>query len=270
MAGMMRNAVQQLFGGRSAVTGAPPQNPNGFQPVTQRDHQQQTARGQAATGEHTQLEAPQGQNDDGTGGEQKAAELPLDKYKDLWEAPTGADGKPVPAKQKKSFSLDPAKMMEYAGKQDFKRFVKPETLAAIGKGGEEGVTAIQQMIQDIGSGTFASSMTASSRLVEQALAHQREEFELMLPDLVRKHSLKDSVRSKNPVSAHPAAQPIVNALQSQLASKHPEATAAELTDMVEEYLTTFASEFSGKKATETTDTGGKRGQRQEEDWSNFA
>lgn len=263
-------ALQSLFGGKSASVGAPPTNPN-QQPQNQREYQQSQVRGQAPTGENTQLEGQTASNvemnEDGT---PKAAELPLDKFKDLWQAPTDADGKPVAAKQKKSYSLDAAKVMEYAGKQDFRKFIKPETLAAIQKGGEEGTAAFAQAMQDIGSSTFATTMTAASRLMDQAMSASRAEFEESIPDLVRKHSMKDNLRTKNPVTSHPAAAPIISALQSQLATKYPDATAAELGDMATEFLTTFATEVSGKKAKDATEEGGKRGQKQEQDWSQFA
>ena len=157
-------AMKNLFGGgtNNISTGQPPQNPN-QQPQNQRENQQQNnIRQQAPSGEFTQLEqGQQNQQNNNNTTDNTAPVNPLDKFKEMWQPNVGADGKPLPGKQPVIPKIDPAKIMEFAGKQDFKKFVKPETLAAIAKGGEEGSAAFQQAIQDIGSSTFASSITAS-------------------------------------------------------------------------------------------------------------
>lgn len=260
-------AIQNLFGGGSVrqSEGAAPINPN-KQPNNQREYQESQARGKAPSGESTQLESGNTgtENVDATSGE---SANPLDKFKDIWQTPKGADGKPIQEKQPRSFTIDSSKMMEFAGKQDFKKFVKPETMAAIAKGGEEGTAAMLQAFQDIGSSSFATSMTAASQLVDRALASQREEFQAMLPELVKRSSLKDSLRTKNPILSHPAAAPIIEALQVTLAKNNPDATAAELQATAEDYLTSLATSFSGKKAADE-ESSGKSGKR-DEDWGKF-
>jgi len=259
-------AMQRLFGGNTGNTGAPPPNPNA-QPTNQREQQQQQAKGKTPSGEFTQLESGSSAESNEASGTGEPAN-PLDKFKDIWQPLTGADGKPLPETKRPSFAIDATKMMEFASKQDFKKFVKPETMTAIAKGGEEGTAAMLQAFQDIGSSSFATSMTASSQLVERALAAQRQDFETSLPELVKRFSLKDNLRTKNPILSHPAASPIIEALQVTLAKNNPNATAAELQETAEEYLTSLAASFSGKKATED-DSGGNKSGKKEQDWGKF-
>lgn len=263
------NAVSALFGGKSAPTGLPPTNPNA-QPQNDRQRQEQTARGQAPTGEQTQLEGAIDTNQQVDGDGKKPAENRLDKHKDMWQPPVDSEGKPVPGKKKQNFSIDPAKIMEYAGKQDFKKFVKPETIAAIQKGGEEGSAAFLQAMQDIGSSTFASSMTAASQLMQRALDAKDLDFEARLPELFKKYSLKDTLRTKNPALSHPAAAPIIEAIQDVLARKNPDATAEQLRSTAEQFLTDFAAETGGKKDEDDEDTGSKGSKKaKQEDWGAF-
>lgn len=267
-------AMNNLFGGKPAGTGQPPANPNA-QPKNQREQQQNVARGQAPTGENTQLENAGGNVDGSTDDpNNKEPANPLDKYKDIWQPPKDAEGKVVKQKEKTKFSIDPAKMMEFAGKQDFKKFVKPETVAAIQKGGEEGSAAFLQAIQDIGSSTFATSMTAASQLMEKAIESARADWDAELPERFKRFSAKDNLRTKNPALNHPAAQPIIDALQSRLAQAYPDATTAEHQEMAVDFLTSFAASI-GKKSGEEEDgdtTSSRRSgskKAKEEDWGVF-
>lgn len=267
-------AMQVLFGNKSGATSGPPANPN-QQPQNQRENQQQNAGGgnrqvgKLPDGSNSALESANvNQNNDG--GESKEPVNPMDKFKDIWQPATDADGKPK-ASSKKSVmpKIDPAKIMEFASKQDFKKFVKPETLAAISKGGDEGMAAFAQAMQDIGSSTFASATTASAHMMQAALERQAADFEERSEERFKKFSLKENLGNKNPVLKHPAAQPIVEALQSVLSNKFPQASAQELQSTAEEFLTTFASSISGSGKKEgEEDTGGKGGRKQE-DWSTF-
>lgn len=263
--------ISNLFGSNSGATAQPAQNPNA-QPQNQRENQQKNdgiQKKQAPTGENTQLENLGTPNREA--GNEGDAVNPMDKFKDIWQPPTDKDGKPKQAtKQSAIPSVDAAKIMEFAGKQDFKKFVKPETLAAISKGGDEGMAAFAQAMQDIGSSTFASAVTASSQMMKAALERQSEQFEAGLSERFTKFSLKENLGNKNPVLKHPAAKPIVDALQSVLAQKYPDHSAADLQATAEDFLSTFASSISGSKTDENEETGGKGSKKQKsEDWSEF-
>lgn len=254
--------MKALFGGNSGATSQPPANPNAS-PGNQREQQQQNANkvaGNTPAGEQSVLEKA---------GTEEAPVNPMDKFKEIWQPNTDKDGKVIAAKGREpAFNIDPAKIFEFAGKMDFKKFVKPETLKAIATGGEEGVAAFAQAIQDLGSNTYASSLTASAQLTQKALERQKEQFEASLPELFKKFSLRENLSQKNPALNHPAAKPIIEALQSVMASKYPDASAADLQNTAEEFLAAFASSLSGKSNTDEEEAGGKGGKK-EEDWGKF-
>ena len=185
-------------------------------------------------------------------------QAPLDKFNDLWKTdpnakPTGND--PL-------FNVDPQKLMEAAGKVDFAKVIKPEQLQAITAGGEGAAAAFIQAINAVSQATFAQSALASTKIVEQAVAKTRENFSAELPGMLKKLNLNDSLRDSNPAFSHPAAQPILDALQAQLTQKYPSATVQELQGMAKEFLSSFTDAAIPKPVATTVSNG-------ETDWSKF-
>lgn len=212
-----------------------------------------------------------GKNATGDDGKPPAGDAPvnpLDKFKDIWQPPVGADGKPIPKKDTSVFgNIDHSKIVEAAGKQDFSKFVKPETLAAIAKGGPEAQTAFTAFAQDFGTNLFAMSASSTTQLIEKALATQRTQFQAELPGILKSVNLGENLRTKNPVLDHPAARPIVDGLKRSLTARYPDATAAELQTMAEEYFTTFASSMTPKQ--NSSEEGSKGSRSESQDWSEF-
>lgn len=195
---------------------------------------------------------------------------PLDDFSKIWDPKLGADGKPIPPADNRVFQIDPKAVSDHFSKQDFKKFVKPETLEKIGKGGQDAQAAFGEAIQDLSTNLSTMLSVASTQLIEKALAAQRSRFESDLPGLVKKLSLGENLRNKHPVLNHPATKPLVEALQSQFSKQFPDATTQELQTMAESYLTGFATELTKKSGgTEDNSTGGKGGKETDQDWSGF-
>lgn len=188
-----------------------------------------------------------------------AAESPLDQFSDLW--------KPVENQNANSnlLNFDPTKVMEAASKVDFSRVVTPEVMQKIASGGEEGVKAMMNAMNSMSQTVYANSAAATAKIVEQAVSKAREQFQSELPSLIKRHNVSDSLREENPAFSHPAAQPILSALEHQLTQKHPNATSTELRDMAKQYLSSFAS-AANPQAPKETEKSGKAG---EFDWSTF-
>jgi len=199
-------------------------------------------------------QAPQGaqQHTDnqpaGTSNTPAPVEAPLDEFKTLWDT-TPTDGQQTPAGV--FGEVDPKKIFEAAKGANFAAAIPQETLQAIAAGGDGAVKAMQDALNSTTQAVFAQSTLATAKLVEQAIAKTQAAMEAQLPALVAKHSASDSLRSKNPALSNPAAQPIIAAVQAQLAVKHPNATASQLTEMAEKYLTNFAEVVAPKKTTPT-------------------
>lgn len=168
-----------------------------------------------------------------------ALPAPLDAFSNLWEtAPTDPNAQPASVF---GGPIDPAKVFEAAKGANFAGTISQENLAKIAAGGQEAVVAFQEAINSATQSSFAQSTLAATKLIEQALAKQAAQFQADLPGLVKRHSAADSLHTENPALSNPAAAPIIQAVQAQLAIKHPNATASQLTAMAKDYLNNFAA-----------------------------
>lgn len=247
---------EKLFGNTASQQPAAPQN--------QQAQQQPQPGNLPATPVATT--APQGTagniNAAGTNEVANTAASPLDEFKGLWEtsATDNKEDQPI------GFNVDPQKLMEAASKVDFTKVIKPEDMAAITAGGEGAAQAFMRVINSVTQNSYAQSALATSKIVEAALAQAQEKFEAKIPSYIKKQNLSNSLREENPALSHPAAAPILTAIESQLTVKYPSATGAEIKKMATDYLTSFATAVTPKKSEETT--GGKGG-KTEMDWSTF-
>ena len=174
----------------------------------------------------------------------------LDSWKDLWQ--------PVPASKDIDGTLpgnmfasaDPAKMLEAARKVDFAKSIPPEVLAKITAGGADAATAFMQALNSVGQQSYAQSSYATTKMIEAALAKYMEGADARLPSAIKKHQVSDTIRQSNPALSHPAAAPILEALQSQFTVKYPNATVSEINEMASKYLTQFSQLANPPKKTE--------------------
>lgn len=222
------------------------------QPAPQQQPQQQQPADQQA---NTQP-APQ------QGTEQQSAAAPLDAFSKLWET----DATQGQADQSLFGTIDPKKIFEAAKGANFAGNIPQETLTAIVSGGEGAVKALQDALNHVTQATFAQNTLASTKLIEQAVTKALSNQMAQLPGLIKQHAVSDALHNKNPALAHPSAQPIIKAIEAQIAMKHPNATATELTKLAEDYLGNFASMVTAPNkqaaATTSSDSG-------EVDWTKY-
>lgn len=192
----------------------------------------------------------------------KTPESPLDQFKDLWQNDPNAENKNAPI----NFNVDQTKLMEAASKVDFTKILKQEDLQAISAGGEGAVAAFAKSLNSVAQSVYAQNAMATSKIVEAAVAQAQDRFASQIPDMVKKQNLSNSLREENPALSHPAAAPILTALENQLTVKYPNATGSEIKKMATDYLSSFATAASPKKEDPaTTATSGKK----EQDWTDF-
>lgn len=168
-------------------------------------------------------------------------ESPEGKFEKLWEtAPTD----PNAPKENVQEGLTPEKMLEAAGKVDFKRILDPALLQKISAGGEEAVAAMAELMNKTAQTVYGQSTVVAQKLVETQVARAREDFVKEIPNLVRKQAARESLLSENPAFNKPTVAPIVAAVQQQLQHKYPNATVAELNTLAREFLQTAVSDLS--------------------------
>jgi len=193
-----------------------------------------------------------------------AMKSPLDDFKTLWETDPNA-AKPA---ESMFASLDSKKVMETASKVDFTKVVSPELLAKINGGGEGAMQAMMEAMGKMSQMSFAQSAMATTKIVEQALKEQETKYNSELPNHIKRQTVSNTLRDENPALSHPAAQPILEAIKTQMTSKFPNATASEVASMAKDYLASFASAVSPvKTTTDTNDT--KQGGTDFSNWDSF-
>jgi hypothetical protein len=165
---------------------------------------------------------------------------PMDQFKSLWE-PVNTPGVDNTLPANMFAGADPTKMLEAARKVNFASQVPADVLAKITAGGPDAAAAFAAAINDVAQRSYAQSSFASTKIVEAALAKFQEGMDARLPSQVKNFQVRESIRESNPALQHPAAAPIMEALQSQIAVKYPNATVNEIRDMASQYLTQFSS-----------------------------
>lgn len=175
---------------------------------------------------------------------------PEDKFAKLWEtAPTDPN---APAAGAPDNSLTPEKMLEAAGKVDFKRVLDQASLKKISAGGEEAIGALAELLNKTAQTVYGQSTVVAQKLIETQVSKARQEFEAQLPTLVKKQTMQESLLTENPAFKKPSVAPVVTAIQNQLAAKYPNATAAELNAMAKDYLKAAAEDFNPTPKKEPT------------------
>lgn len=219
--------MQQLFGSKPAA----PQQP------TQQQPQQQVQNPHVANNP----QVPSGNNVPATTatGEPQSGQSPTENFADLWSTTPSQQGNQAP-----NFRLPPEQLGQVTAKMDFTQGLNPEILAKIGAGGPEAIQAMAEAMNHVGRQVFTQNANFSSHLSERTFQEGSNHFGRALPNLVTNHLAKDALYQANPKLRDPAVAPLVEAMQMQLQTKHPNATPQEINAQVNAYFTKVASVFA--------------------------
>lgn len=235
---------------------------------------QQTQQSQEPpAGQEPTQQAQQEPQQTNSGGGDSGNVSPLDAYKDLWnnestgkDGESGNDADPL-SDPSAMFNIDPKSIQEAVGKINFAEAVKPEHMQAITEGGEGAQQAFLESMNAVARQVFSQSMVGSAKLVEQALARAGQGIDSRIDGRLRSSQVSETVAEANPAFNHPAAKPMVQALQQQLAAKHPTASPKEISDMAKSYFNDFASSITApEKAAKQKET--DAGQQDWDAWLN--
>lgn len=171
---------------------------------------------------------------------------PLEQFKDLWE--------PAPASTTVDTTMpgnifngaSQEKMLTAARSVDFAKTIPPEMLAKVTAGGPDAAAALVAILNDVSQRAYAQSSFAATQIAETALRRYNEGLDSRLPGKIKSHQTAQTIRDTNPALQHPAAAPILEAMQTQLAVKYPNASVSELNEMASQYLTAFTTAASPK------------------------
>jgi len=210
----------------------------------------------------------------GGGGEDKS---PMAEFAKLWETKSTKDAAgndttpPDPLDVLPNFQIDPKKMYESAARIDFSKVMNADKVKAA-LGGDS--AAFGEVINQVAQAAFANSAMSTTRIVEAALKSMLPKLtDSAIPHLVRKHSVRETVASENPIFADPAVAPMLQMLETQLSTQFPQASAKDISQMAKKYLGNLGTALSkGSSDNNPNNAGNNAGGRpiaKEEDWSTF-
>lgn len=177
--------------------------------------------------------------------EDTSPKSPLDQFTDLFKIDPAASNQTntIP-----TFNVDQAKLFEAAKRNDFSKVLSPEILEKIAAGGAEAQQAMMGAMNLMSQKVYADSAFATTQIVEQALKKQAEAMMSQIPGLIKNQNLTESLRTENPIFAHPAAEPMLQSLQAQIQVKFPQSTVTEQKEMAQKWLLSFAQAANPTKA----------------------
>lgn len=167
-----------------------------------------------------------------------APSSPLDAFKDFWNNPVDADGKPITTVDPLAqpvFTLDPVKIAESAKNLDFTKELSPDLVAKVAAGGQEGTAALMELLNQVQQKSFVAAITSAGNMVNQGLLKQGQSVKSALPTHIRSAQLAD-LPVENPALNHPAVQPLVSTLRQVQAQKNPNASPADIAKTVDQLL----------------------------------
>jgi len=250
------------------------QNADAAAPAPQKVEPQKTAP--LPGGESSTLETrgtasndpPQGTpNQSATPAKTEGEAFPLAGFEKMWENTNTGKG------QMPSLNADPAKISEAAKKIDFSKGIDPALLQKA-VGGD--VNALAEALNQAAQNAFSIATQASTHLVDKHVSAASEYMRSELPGQFKSFQAQDGLLTENPRLANPAVQPLIQVIQAQLAQQFPQATAAELRQHAQKYLSGVVSAISPEGSAPSEGNKKRPGKQQEAqaknqfDWENWA
>lgn len=168
---------------------------------------------------------------------------PLAEFSNLWETNPNQDPQATPTQE-----LTPEAVQQAVSKADFTSVITQDNLAAIAAGGEEAQQAFASSLNAVAKQVLTQSTLVNNKLTEKAVQTAISAAEARIPELLRGQAASDHLKTANPLFSNPAVKPVIEATQTQLLQKFPNATAAELTKMTNDYILAMGEAFAPKQA----------------------
>lgn len=191
----------------------------------------------------------------------------LAKFEDLWQTPVKKEGEPEGFDPNKLFDLDPAKLQQ--GLQNFNptQGIKAEDLAAIQAGGEEATQALLRVLNASNQATLAAAIQATGGMTSSAFARAMPSLDGKINSTVRSQQVSSHLNSESPLMKNEATRPLLTAMATQFASKHPDASPQEIVAMVNDYMVTVSESMGMSRP--GTQTAAPTKASEEKDWGQW-
>ena len=230
--------LTQFFGGAAGAAGATGQQQGQQGQPVQQGQQQAAQPGQQQPG---QVQQPAGVQ--APAGFSAPAASPLDAFAGLWQTaqqeqkadPLTAEVIPMGAEQLQA-------LQQRVSTVNFLSGVKPESVAAA-LGGDQ--AAFMSVINSAVQAAMLQSVRVNNTMLNAAVNQRTQEIMKALPSNVQQALTANQLRQDLPIFNHPAAAPLLSALEQNLTLNQPGITPAQATQVAKSYLQHFFAEFSG-------------------------
>lgn len=190
----------------------------------------------------------------------------LDRFKDLWQTPVKKEGEEDTFDPSNLFDLDPAKLQAGLKGFDTTKGISPDDLKAIAAGGEDAIAALGRVLNASSQATLQAAITAAGGMTQSAISRSIPSLDGKIKSTVRDTSIGTHLRTASPLMKNEAAKPMLSALATQFAGKHPDASPEEIVAMVDDYMITL-SESMGMQRPGATSKQMKASE--EKDWGKW-
>lgn len=175
---------------------------------------------------------------------------PLDSFATLWEPKKVDPEAPKEFDPSNIFQLNQESMQKALAQVDFAKGITEDQVAAITAGGPEAVKALGAILNSATRETMSAATMASAKMIESALTSASGAMDGKINNQVRQNQIASHLQEVNPIVNHPAAAPMIQAMQTQLAAQFPKASPAEIAQKVQDYMGAFAAVATGKPQAE--------------------
>jgi hypothetical protein len=262
------SVMQNIFGSLFPQSGNKPQDQNNNQPQVQHINNNPNNNPPPQGTKQSDNTAPNGViPDDGSKNTEKS---PVETHKDFWQPPE------VKKDENPPVVLDTKSLLEAAVKTDFSRVIDKETVAKVAKGGDEAVEAMLQLANQIGQAAYGQSLVSTQKMIDKAVQEATTKVNSSLPGQVKRETLNTMLTQDNPNFTNPLVEPVVQAIQNQLANKYPNSSVNELQAMAKEILGGVAGLINPPSKDDGKGSKDSKGNQQnnnnsdkDEDWSSY-
>ena len=165
---------------------------------------------------------------------------PLDAFKGMWDIDTTKTAA-APTGVLPSVTAD--QLQKTLANSNFLSEVDPAILAKAASGDTQ---SFQDVINQGLRSVMTQSVLASHGLVEAGARNHGEQLRTSLPSMVRSSNVQDTLQA-NPLFNNPQAKPMIEMVRAQLELKHPQAPAAEIARLTQEFVSGFAQAANPNK-----------------------
>jgi hypothetical protein len=173
---------------------------------------------------------------------------PLDEFTGLWQNDPKMQQRVDPLSTP-LFNTDPAAISAAAAKLDLVGQLPPELMAKAMSGQDP--AAFMQVLNSVAQRTLATATQLNAATIEQATTRNNARIQEVLPSRMKDIQLQ-SMQSEHPALQHPASQPFLQLVRSQVKMKNPGMSAADINAQAERALLGFANQLVAPAQAEAT------------------